>query len=128
VADYRPAQRAGSKIKKGTAGALTLLLEKNPDILAELGAKKGGQVLVGFAAETADLVEHARRKLQEKQLDLIVANDVTMPGAGFEVDTNIVRLLYADGRSEELPQMSKEELAHRLLDRILLLRQALRVK
>jgi phosphopantothenoylcysteine decarboxylase / phosphopantothenate---cysteine ligase len=124
VADYRPVQRAATKIKKGKAEELTLQLEKNPDILAELGQKKEGRLLVGFAAETSDLVEHARRKLQEKRLDLIVANDVTVPGAGFEVDTNIVRLLYADGRHEELPQMSKEDLAHRLLDRILLLRQA----
>jgi phosphopantothenoylcysteine decarboxylase / phosphopantothenate---cysteine ligase len=123
VADYRPAQRAGGKIKKGKTEALTLSLEKNPDILAELGEMKEGRLLIGFAAETSDLLAHAQRKLQEKNLDMIVANDVTVPGAGFEVDTNIVRLLYADGRSEELPQLRKDELAHRLLDRILCLRK-----
>ncbi len=118
VADYRPAERAGEKIKKGEAEALTLVLEKNPDILGELGAGKGKALLVGFAAETRDLLENARKKLQEKNLDLIVANDVTQEGAGFDVDTNIVRLLYRDGRVEEFPRLEKKELAHRLLDRI----------
>jgi phosphopantothenoylcysteine decarboxylase/phosphopantothenate--cysteine ligase len=79
---------------------------------------KGERFLVGFAAETADLLENARKKLEEKNLDLIVANDVTQAGAGFDVDTNIVRLLFRDGTLEELPQLSKDEVAHRLLDRI----------
>ena len=118
VADYRPAERAGQKIKKGRGEQLTLVLEKNPDILAELGRRKGQRVLVGFAAETADLLANAGKKLQEKNLDLIVANDVTEPGAGFDGDTNIVRLLARDGEVEELPQLSKIEVAHRLLDRI----------
>jgi len=118
VADYRPAETATGKIKKEDAAALTLRLEKNPDILAELGRNKGDRFLVGFAAETADLLQNARKKLQEKNLDLIVANDVTQEGAGFDVDTNIVRLLYRDGTLEELPQMTKDEVAHRLLDRV----------
>ncbi|BCR05545.1 peptidase ClpP [Desulfuromonas versatilis] len=124
VADYRPAQAAAQKIKKTGAEALTLTLEKNPDILAELGRIKEQRILVGFAAETADLLANARKKLTEKGLDMIVANDVSQPGAGFDVDTNIVRLLYPDGRVEELPQMSKDEVAHRLLDRVAGLRKA----
>ncbi len=118
VADYRPAEPAGQKIKKGAGSELTLRLEKNPDILAELGRIKGERFLVGFAAETTDLLANARTKLQEKNLDLIVANDVTQAGAGFDVDTNIVRLLFRDGTLEELPQLSKDEVAHLLLDRI----------
>lgn len=118
VADYRPAAPSAQKIKKGQNAAMTLQLEKNPDILAELGKMKGERFLVGFAAETADLLANARAKLQEKNLDLIVANDVTQAGAGFDVDTNVVRLLFRDGSLEELPQMSKDEVAQRLLDRI----------
>lgn len=118
VADYRPAAPTTQKIKKGQAETMTLQLEKNPDILAELGRMKGERFLVGFAAETGDLLANARAKLQEKNLDLIVANDVTQAGAGFDVDTNIVRLLFSDGSLEELPQMSKDEVAQRLLDRI----------
>ncbi len=111
VADYRPAAAAAQKIKKGEAAELLLKLVKNPDILAELGSLKGGRVLVGFAAETADLLANAGRKLREKNLDLIVANDVTEPGAGFDLETNIVRLLHRDGTVEELPQMAKEAVA-----------------
>ena len=118
VADYRPATAATQKIKKGTDAALSLDLEKNPDILAELGRRKGSRVLVGFAAETEDLLENARKKLKAKNLDMIVANDVTAPGAGFEVDTNVVRLLFRDGRTEELPCLAKDEVAYRLLNRI----------
>ena len=118
VADYRPVDPSAQKIKKGQSEEMTLRLEKNPDILAELGRTKGDRFLVGFAAETADLLANARTKLQEKNLDLIVANDVTQTGAGFDVDTNIVRLLFRDGSLEELPQMSKDEVAQRLLDRI----------
>ncbi len=123
VADYRPAERAGEKIKKKGPGGMALELEQNPDILRRLGAEKGRQLLVGFAAETADLVANARRKLEEKGLDLIVANDVTQSGAGFDSDTNIVRLLYRDGRIEELPQLDKDEVAWQLLDRIVELRR-----
>lgn len=74
--------------------------------------------MIGFAAETEQLLDNARRKLQDKNLDLIVANDLTAEGAGFAGDTNVVRLIYRDGRVEDLPQMNKELLAHRLLDRI----------
>jgi phosphopantothenoylcysteine decarboxylase/phosphopantothenate--cysteine ligase len=117
VADYRPAAPAEHKIKK-TDDALTLTLTKNADILAELGRRKGRQVLVGFAAETRDLAANARAKLTKKNLDMIVANDVTAPGAGFNADTNAVRLLYRDGRAEELDLMAKAELAGVIFDRI----------
>ncbi len=119
VADFRPAQHSREKIKKRGEGAMTIALERNPDILAELGQQKGPkQLLVGFAAETGDLLEQATRKLEEKNLDLIVANDVTQAGAGFDVDTNIVRLLYRDGSVEDLPQLPKLEVAGKILDRI----------
>lgn len=117
VADYRPVSVSGHKLKKKDSDMI-LQLEKNPDILAELGQNKQGRVLVGFAAETQDLIKHAREKLTGKNLDLIVANDVSQSGAGFDVDTNIVKLLHADGRIEELPQLSKMEVAHQLLDRV----------
>jgi phosphopantothenoylcysteine decarboxylase/phosphopantothenate--cysteine ligase len=123
VADYRPSERSEQKIKKGQESELELTLEKNPDILAELGQRKTTQLLVGFAAETTDLVENARKKLETKNLDLIVANDVSRSDAGFNVDTNAVRLLYRDGSSEELPLLSKDEVAQQLLDRIGRLRQ-----
>jgi phosphopantothenoylcysteine decarboxylase/phosphopantothenate--cysteine ligase len=117
VADYRPLAPAGQKIKKKD-DELTLTLTKNADILAELGRRKRGQLLVGFAAETEALVAHAREKLERKNLDLIVANDVTLPGAGFGTDTNIVKLLYRDGRTEELERMGKDELAAIIIDKI----------
>ncbi len=123
VADYRPVNRASQKMKK-TADQSTLHLEKNHDILAELGQQKEGRVLVGFAAETERLMAHAAEKLQNKNLDLIVANDITCEGAGFDVDTNIVRLLHADGRVEELELMSKFEVAQQLLDRVKVLWKA----
>ena len=118
VADYRPCCRQTQKIKKGSESTLALELQRNPDILAELGRLPGERLLVGFAAETEQLLDNARRKLQDKNLDLIVANDLTAEGAGFAGDTNVVRLIYRNGRVEDLPQMSKELLAHRLLDRI----------
>lgn len=122
VADYRPRSRAAGKIKK-TADALVLELEKNPDILAEVGGIKGDRVLVGFAAETGELVENARKKLTGKNLDLVVANDIGQPGAGFHGDTNIARLLHRDGRVEELPLMGKDEMAAIILDRAAVLRK-----
>jgi phosphopantothenoylcysteine decarboxylase/phosphopantothenate--cysteine ligase len=124
VADYRPRLRAEMKVKK-SANHLSIELERNPDILCEIGAKKGGRVLVGFAAETEELVANATRKLALKNLDLIVANDVSLEGAGFNVDTNIVKLLFRDGRIEELPIMGKEELAGIILDRVEVLRSEL---
>lgn len=123
VADYRPAVRAAGKVKKEGQETLSLALEKNPDILAELGRDKGHRFLVGFAAETSDLLENARKKLRAKNLDLMVANDVTQERAGFDVDTNIVRLLGPDDAEEALPEMSKDEVARHILDRILALRR-----
>jgi len=118
VADYRPLSRAGSKVKK-KADSLCIELEKNPDILAEVGKSKGGRIVVGFAAETDDLLDNAAKKLAEKNLDLIVANDVGQTGAGFDVDTNIVRLMYRGGKVEEPGIMSKDDLAGLILDRII---------
>jgi len=117
VSDYRPKKAAPEKIKKSKSETV-LELERNPDILAEAGQRKGQRIIVGFAAETENLLQNARQKLKEKNLDLIVANDITLPGAGFEVDTNIVKLLDPSGKVEELPLMTKEELADRILDRI----------
>jgi phosphopantothenoylcysteine decarboxylase/phosphopantothenate--cysteine ligase len=102
-------------------GGLTVVLEPTPDILLELAARRSGQVVVGFAAETEDAVERARRKLTAKALDLIVANDVTQPGAGFGTDTNRVTLLDRTGRCEALPLMSKYQVANRILDAVLAL-------
>lgn len=117
VADFRPVVRVGQKAKKGVSESMTIELQRNPDILAELGKRKGPRILVGFAAETEELLKHAREKLESKNLDMIVANDVTQEGAGFNGDTNIVRFLTADGRLEELPKMTKEAVAEILLDR-----------
>jgi phosphopantothenoylcysteine decarboxylase/phosphopantothenate--cysteine ligase len=117
VADYRPALRADAKIKK-TAAPKALELVKNPDILEELGKNKGARLLVGFAAETGDLLQNAAKKLAGKNLDMVVANNVSQAGAGFNIDTNIVKLLFKGGRVEELPIMGKEELADVILDRV----------
>jgi phosphopantothenoylcysteine decarboxylase / phosphopantothenate---cysteine ligase len=124
VSDYRPSETAPQKIKKDE-GALTLNLIKNPDILAELGESKKSFhfILVGFAAETERLTSNATEKLRKKNLDIIVANDVTRKDSGFDTDTNIVQILYKDGRVEELPLMSKDTLANELLDRIIKLRR-----
>lgn len=118
VADYRPITEVGQKIKKGP-GKLSIELTENPDILATIGKKKKKQILVGFAAETSELVKHAETKLKEKNLDIIVANDVTRPGAGFGLDTNIVMIIDKHGRKAEWPQMDKIEIADKLFDRIL---------
>jgi len=117
VADYRPQTKSADKIKKSSA-TLNLILEKTSDILFELGQLKKHQILVGFAAETQQLLSHAQEKLARKNLDMIVANDITVPGAGFNVDTNIVKLLYRDGHIDELPKMPKEQLAGIILDKI----------
>jgi phosphopantothenoylcysteine decarboxylase/phosphopantothenate--cysteine ligase len=117
VADYRPKQAAARKIKKDEA-VPEVTLEPTPDILAEVGKRKGRRILVGFAAETEDLVENARKKLQRKHLDLMVANDVSQPGAGFDADTNAVKILDARGKVEELPVQSKRSVANRVLDRV----------
>ena len=118
-ADYRAKEIAPQKIKKQGGEPMTFTLVENPDVAATLGkAKRSGQVFVGFAAETNDVLAHARDKLARKNLDMIVANDVTRPGAGFDVDTNIVTLITKDGQ-EALPMMSKAEVAQRILDRAL---------
>lgn len=122
VADYRVKNVSDQKIKKNDA-ELTLVLEKNPDILKELGEmKQPHQTLVGFAAETQNLLQYAKGKLEKKNLDMIVANDVSKPQAGFNVDTNLIKLLKRDGSIEELPLMSKKELAYIILDRVMKLR------
>ena len=122
-ADYRAKEIAPQKIKKQGGEPMTFTLVENPDVAATLGkAKRSGQVFVGFAAETNDVLAHAKDKLTRKNLDMIVANDVTRPGAGFDVDTNIVTLITKD-RQEALPMMSKAEVAQRILDRALALRR-----
>lgn len=123
VADYRPRDVADQKIKKKTDDALTVVMDKNPDILKTLGAKKAHQVLVGFAAETQNLLANAREKVVKKNLDMIVANDVTAAGAGFNSDTNIVKFLYANGDVCELEQMPKVDVANRILDEALRIRK-----
>ena len=122
VADYRPAAAQEKKIKRGE-GSFTLELEPTPDILAELGRERAPgdsqRVLVGFAAETDRVAENARHKLARKGADMIVANDVTQEGAGFDSDTNIVTIFTRDGREIPLPKMDKLEVANRILDRVL---------
>ncbi len=118
VSDYRPRQAAAHKIKK-TSIPPVLELERNPDILLEAGRMKGKRIFVGFAAETQNLLKNAKEKLAKKNLDLIVANDLSLPGAGFRVDTNIVKVIERSGRAEKLPLMSKEDLADRILERVL---------
>jgi phosphopantothenoylcysteine decarboxylase/phosphopantothenate--cysteine ligase len=119
VADYRPHDVADQKIKKKNDDSMVVVMDKNPDILKTLGARKTHQVLVGFAAETQNLLANAREKVKKKNLDMIVANDVTAAGAGFNADTNIVKLLYADGEMLALEQMPKTEVANRILDEAL---------
>jgi phosphopantothenoylcysteine decarboxylase/phosphopantothenate--cysteine ligase len=121
VADYSPSDRAEQKIKK-REDELTLQLTRTPDILAEVAKLRqsgdGPKVTVGFAAETQDLLSNAQEKLRRKQLDLIAANDITAPNAGFGTDTNQVTLLSTDGTVDALPLMSKEEVAHEIWDRV----------
>jgi phosphopantothenoylcysteine decarboxylase/phosphopantothenate--cysteine ligase len=129
VADFRPATRAEHKIKKeslGDADGLVIELVRNPDILAEVGAASGRErrLVVGFAAESRDLVAAARRKLERKNCDLIVANDVSREGAGFDADTNAVTFVWPRGEIEELPLLAKRAVAEQLLDRIEKLRGA----
>jgi len=115
VSDYRPRVVSERKIKKGDFDT-SLALERTEDILGKLGKRKGARILVGFAAETEDLIANAQKKLKGKNLDLIVANDVTKPGAGFGSDTNQVKILYASGGVKDLPVMSKEEVSQVILD------------
>ena len=118
-ADYRPAHIAGQKIKKADGEAMELKLVENPDVAAMVGSKKRpGQVLVAFAAETQNLSENAAKKLDKKNVDFIVGNDVTRPGAGFDVDTNIITIFDRSGATE-LPMMKKTEVADKILDYVL---------
>jgi len=117
VSDFRPATISDDKIKK-KRDPLNVRLERNPDIISEIGQKKGNRILVGFAVETENLIENARNKMVEKNMDLIVANDVTQGGAGFQSDTNIVKILDRVGGVGELPILDKIEVANRILDRI----------
>ena len=127
VADYRPAKKHAEKIKKND-GNLTVHLEPTMDILQDVANAKGDKFIVGFAAETSDVGQNASKKLTAKNLDLIVANDVTAEGAGFDHETNIVSLYFRDGRDMALSKMSKIEVAQRVLDEIVRLRGALRTK
>ncbi|MFZ0448546.1 MAG: bifunctional phosphopantothenoylcysteine decarboxylase/phosphopantothenate--cysteine ligase CoaBC [Desulfatiglandaceae bacterium] len=125
VSDYRPHRSAKEKMKKG-AESLSLELDRNPDILEELGHSENGKgcLLVGFAAETHQLMAHAMEKLKKKNLDMIVANDVSREDAGFACDTNEVKMFFRDGRVEDSPLMSKEDVADLVLDRINALRKS----
>jgi phosphopantothenoylcysteine decarboxylase/phosphopantothenate--cysteine ligase len=127
VADYRPAELRTEKMKRSKE-PLTLRLEPTPDILAEAAQTKGDRLIVGFAAETDRVAENARKKLAAKNADLIVANNVTAEGAGFDHDTNIVTLFSRDGRDLALPKLTKSDVAQRILDEVLRLRGVLRTK
>ena len=121
VADFRPAAPVAGKIKKEAlpeGAGLRLELARNPDILQEVSARRGARVVVGFAAESEDVVEAARRKLARKGCDLLVANDVSRSDAGFESDANAVWFVWPGGEVEELPLLAKDEVARRLLDRV----------
>ena len=125
VADYRPAETSREKIKKG--GDISLKLVRNPDIIAEAGRRAKGKVLVGFAMETENLIDNAREKVISKHMDFIVANDITSADSGFASDTNIVTIIDANGKSDSMPLLSKDEVAEVILDRaktILLKRNA----
>ncbi len=121
VADFRPAERASHKIKKSSA-ALQIELIPNPDILRSVAEQRSqigfDGVAIGFAAESQDLIENARKKMEAKNLDLIVANDISAPNAGFQVDTNRVTLIFRDGRLETLPLMDKERVAERIMQEV----------
>jgi len=121
-ADYRAREIADKKIKKQNGEGMTIELVENPDVAATIGkSKRADQTFVGFAAETNDVLEHAKGKLAKKNLDMIVANDVTVPGAGFDVNTNIVTLITKDNMTS-LPLLSKDEVAECILDEVLKLR------
>ena len=118
VSDYRPVTQATQKIKKEDNDSLEIRLTQNPDILYGLGQRKSHQFLVGFAAETNDVIEHGKAKLARKNLDMLVANDVSAEGAGFNVSTNIASILYKDESMEQFSIMSKEKLGHVIVEKI----------
>ena len=117
VADYKPKSYSDKKIKKKDSD-LSIELCRNKDIAQELGKIKGDKVLVGFAAETNDVLENAAKKIKKKNLDFIVANDLTMQGAGFSTETNIVKIIEADGRIKEYPKLLKSEVGDIILDKV----------
>ena len=124
VSDFKPKKESYAKIKKDGKEPITLELEKTPDILHEVGKKKGKRLLVGFAAETENLIKNAQKKLKEKNCDLIVANDVTQNEAGFNSDTNIVKLIDRNGKIKDLPKLSKEVVAEKIFDKIINLKKS----
>ena len=117
VSDYRPKIYSNKKIKKADHD-LVLTMERNKDIAYELGKIKEHRILVGFAAETHDLIENAREKMGRKNLDLIVANDLTLEGAGFAGDTNIIKIIDKEGQIKEYPKMTKTQVAEEILNEI----------
>ena len=117
VADYKPKTYSNKKIKKSNDD-LIIELDRNKDIAYELGKIKKDKILVGFAAETNDLIENAKGKINKKNLDFIVANDLTESGAGFGTDTNIVKIIDKNGNIANYPQMKKEEVADVILDKV----------
>jgi phosphopantothenoylcysteine decarboxylase/phosphopantothenate--cysteine ligase len=117
VSDFRPKSVSLQKMKKAETST-SLKLEKTDDILSEIGRKKRNKILIGFAAETENVVVNAQKKLKEKNLDLIVVNDITKPGAGFGQDTNQVKILFRSGEVKDLPLMSKEEVSESILDEV----------
>ena len=123
VADYAPANAAGAKIKKDGRERMTLELKKTPDILSDVSANRtGGLLVIGFAAETNDVLDYARSKMKKKKLDIVIANDITKEGAGFNTDTNIATILTPSGENS-LPLMSKRDLADKILDEVVKLRK-----
>lgn len=125
VADYRPANAPTEKIKKDGKETMTLELTKTPDILADVSKNRtNGLLVIGFAAETTDVLGYARSKMEKKGLDMVVANDITKEGAGFNTDTNIATILTKNGSLTDLPKMSKREMADHILDEIVRLRKA----
>lgn len=120
VSDFKPRSISENKIKKD-GSPINLELEETPDILKEIGRLKGNRIIVGFAAETEDLIKNAQKKLVEKNLDFIVVNDVTKPEAGFEADTNLVKIIYPDGEIKDFPLLSKDEVSKIILDEIVCL-------
>jgi phosphopantothenoylcysteine decarboxylase / phosphopantothenate---cysteine ligase len=126
VADYYVANVSSQKLKK-TAARLSLELDPTPDILAEVGQRKGDRILIGFAAETQNVIEEARRKLANKNCDMLVGNLVGQEGTGFEADENEVEIVTASGPALHVGPAPKEQIAHRILDQIALLRLQLRV-
>ncbi|HDS05612.1 MAG TPA: bifunctional phosphopantothenoylcysteine decarboxylase/phosphopantothenate--cysteine ligase CoaBC [Deltaproteobacteria bacterium] len=117
VADYRPKECSKEKIKK-TSKQMTIILEKNPDIIEEIGKNKGSRILVGFAMETQNLLANAKEKLKAKNMDFIIANNLCQEGAGFQTDTNVITIIDKKGKTENLSKMTKIEAADKILDRV----------